>query len=228
MYNPNQNLSKISKYIYKLKNFSNNNKLDKYLLHFDFHVKKYNQMNGGYADFDDINDAIEELKEQINMIKSKTSQTEKLSAIKDKIEKLPIIKEKLNKKLQEITINTSEIVKKEKQLETLVSPEERKELEKDITIIIEENTNLKKEVEELKKQIIELTNENEAKPVTSSIDNSEELINALKLNESYQKEIEQLQKEKAQSIQNINDLEVKIKNVLGKFLTTEQINRIWQ
>jgi hypothetical protein len=228
MYNPNQNLSKISKYIYKLKNFSNNNKLDKYLLHFDFHVKKYNQMNGGYADFDDINDAIEELKEQINMIKSKSSQTKKLSAIKDKIEKLPIIKEKLNKKLQEITINTSEIVKKEKQLETLVSPEERKELEKDITIIIEENTNLKKEVDELKKQIIELTKENEAKPVTSSIDNSEELVNALKLNESYQKEIEQLQKEKAQSIQNINDLEVKIKNVLGKFLTTEQINRIWQ
>ena len=60
--------SKLSKYIYKIKNSLDINKLPVYYDHFNYYVKSLDRIMNGGANYDDIEEALEELKHIIKRI----------------------------------------------------------------------------------------------------------------------------------------------------------------
>lgn len=219
--------TKLSKYIYKIKNPSNIYKLPTYYTHFNHYVKSLDKIMNGGANLDDIEDSLNELKIYIDQIDLTPTIKNKINISEHK-QRIDLIKEQIDEKITKLKVDTNALKVKEEQLRNTQSPEvlaEKVRLESDITGLVQETEKLKNEITILNQKIYE--SEQEAKPTSGEFD-QEKLTKTLELSQSQKQQIEKLNEEKRLSTEKLTELENKIKLVLGKFLTPEQIARVWQ
>jgi chromosome segregation ATPase len=196
--------SKLSKYIYKIKNPLDINKLPVYYDHFNYYVKSLDRIMNGGANYDDIEEALDELKYIIKGI--------------NRVYSFDLTK---NKKINDVDKKVEDTEKNIKWLE--------KKLNESILELEKEKANELKSAELLKKKEEEILKlEDAIKELEIEKKKQEENISKLekeKVEEQTKNEL--LNNDKTISVDLLSELENKIKDVLSKFLSPKQIKIIW-
>jgi DNA repair exonuclease SbcCD ATPase subunit len=212
--------SKLSKYIYKIKNSLDINKLPVYYDHFNYYVKSLDRIMNGGANYDDIEEALNELNYKIKSINQVYSfnftNNKKIEDIDKKVANTKNNIELLGTKLNESILE----LEKEKAKE-LESAKLLKEKEENISKLTKEKEEQEKE---LKENISKLTKEKEEQELKLK----ENISKLTKEKEEEQTKNNLLNVDKTKSVDLLSTLEDKIKDVLSKFLSPEQIRKVWK